>query len=63
MTDLTCFKDMAASLSSSGHWAPGGRLGGVGIVRSLCSSSGRRIPLVREEIRGTDKVGMDVRNT
>ena len=57
---------MADSLSSYGHWAPGGWGGGKtwrSIVRFLCSSFGRRNPLVREEIRGTDEVGMDVRNT
>ncbi len=53
---------MAASLSSSGHGAPGEKTW-RSTVRSLCSSFGRERPLFRDEIRGTDEVGMDVRDT
>lgn len=60
--DLTCFKDMAASLSSCGHWAPGRRLGGVLLDLYAARLAGEN-PLVREEIRGIDEVGMDVRDT
>lgn len=62
MKDLTCFKDIAASLSSYGYWAPGKRLGGV-VLDLYAARLTERNPLVRDEVWGIDEAGMDIRDT
>lgn len=62
MRELTCFKDIAASLSSYGTWGPGKRLGGV-LLDLYAALLAERNPLVRNEVCGIDEAGMDIRDT
>ena len=62
MRDFTCFKDIAASLSSYGYWAPGKRLGGV-LLDLYAARLAERNPLVRDGVCGIDEARMDIRDT